>query len=70
MIVFKLGDILTQLSLSQNSFAKLSNIRPNTINDIVNNRTKRIELQTLQRILNVIYPYGFGLSDLMEYIND
>lgn len=70
MIVFKLGDILNQISMSQTHFAKLAEIRPNTVNDIVNNRTKRIELPTLEGILKVLYPYGFGINDLMEYIND
>ena len=70
MIVFKLGNILQHISMSQTHFAKLTDIRPNTINDIVNNRTKRIELSTLQRIMSVLYLYGFEINDLMEYIND
>ncbi|WP_158232693.1 helix-turn-helix transcriptional regulator [Sporosarcina sp. P26b] len=73
MIKFFLHEILQELKISQSKFAKQAAIRPNTINDICNNRTKRIELTTLTQILKVLNEIDdrpFRIGDVMEYIEE
>lgn len=67
MIIFHLADLLEKENISQNKFARITGVRPNTINDIVNNKVQRIELRTLTKILNVITRWGYSLTDLIEY---
>lgn len=67
MIIFYLADLLEKENISQNKFARITGVRPNTINDIVNNKVQRIELRTLTKILNVITRWGYSLTDLIEY---
>lgn len=67
MIIFHLEELLEKENISQNKFARITGIRPNTINDIVNNKVQRIELRTLTKILNVITRWGYSLTDLIEY---
>ncbi|OQQ87435.1 hypothetical protein B6U57_06180 [Ligilactobacillus salivarius] len=67
MIEFRLNLILKEKGLSQNQFAKKAGIRPNTVNNIVNNKTKRIEIETINRILDEISDWGYDISDLIVY---
>lgn len=72
MIFFVLHERLKELSISQNKFAKQSGLRPNTINDICNNYTKRIEVSTINKILielNNIGPREYSIEDIMKYKN-
>lgn len=71
MIEFKLGEILQELNISQNKFAKQANVRPNTINSMCNNKTKRIEVETLNSILKILNTVGqknYTASDLILYV--
>lgn len=73
MIYFVLHERLKELSISQNKFAKQSQIRPNTINDICNNYTKRIEVSTINKILielNNIGEREYAIDDIMQYKNE
>lgn len=70
MICFKLDVFLKKHRLSRNRFSQLTGIRPNTINDMCNGNTKRIELETLNTImksLNEISREKMCVSDLMAY---
>lgn len=70
MIYFKLNALLKQLNYSRNQFAQISGVRPNTINDMCNGNTKRLELDTLILILkglNRISENHIEISDLMEF---
>lgn len=70
MIIFHLKKILLELKVSQTSFAKKANIRPNTINDMCNNQTKRIEIKTLTQVmltLNSLSDNCYEICDLMEF---
>lgn len=70
MIIFYLKDCLKELNISQNKFARQSGIRPNTINDLCNNKTKRIEICTLEKImstLNSISSRVFLLEEIIKY---
>ncbi|WP_410493029.1 helix-turn-helix domain-containing protein [Domibacillus sp. DTU_2020_1001157_1_SI_ALB_TIR_016] len=70
MIYFKLDDFLRKHQLSRNRFSQMTGIRPNTINDMCNGNTKRVELETLNTIikaLNEISSEKMCVSDLMAY---
>ncbi|WP_072533800.1 helix-turn-helix domain-containing protein [Lactiplantibacillus plantarum] len=67
MIIFHLKELLQQQKISQNKFARMTGIRPNTINDLVNNKTKRLEIATFNKILKVIVRWGYALPDFIEY---
>lgn len=67
MIEFRLNVILREQGLSQNQFARRTGIRPNTVNSIVNNKTKRIEIETINRMLIEINKWGYDISDLIVY---
>lgn len=67
MIIFHLKELLQQQKISQNEFARMTGIRPNTINDLVNNKTKRLEIATFNKILKVIVRWGYTLPDFIEY---
>lgn len=67
MVIFHLKNLLKQQHLSQNEFARMTGIRPNTINDIANNKMRRIEVVTLNKILKAIIMLGYTVSDLIEY---
>ena len=70
MIIFVLNERLKELNISQNKFAKQSHIRPNTINDICNNSTKRIEVSTINKILIQLNKIGireYCIEDIIKY---
>lgn len=73
MINFKLDEILKQYNCSRTKFAHLAGVRPNTINDMCNGNTKRIELETLNSILatlNKLSNHSIVLEDVVEYRED
>jgi len=67
MINFKLSDILKKEKLSQTKFSKLCGVRPNTVNDICNNKIKRLELKTLDKILESLFIMGYTLNDFIDF---
>ena len=67
MVFFQLNEILEEEGISQNEFSRISKVRPNTINDICNNKIKRLELCTLDKILSVLNTMGYGVNDFIEY---
>lgn len=67
MIIFQLQEILDKEGLSQNQFAKLSGVRPNTINNICKNNLKRLELSTLEKILETLFDMGYSIEDVIKY---
>ncbi|PSL41271.1 putative transcriptional regulator [Salsuginibacillus halophilus] len=73
MIIFKLDDLLKQLDCTESRLSKQSGIRPNTINDMCHNKTKRIEMNTLSSILkalNEISEDDVCIEDLIEYVKE
>lgn len=70
MINFKLDELLKQLGSSRNHFANVAGVRPNTINDMCNDKTKRIEIETLVSILdalNMLSDKYISIDNLIEY---
>ena len=70
MINFKLDEVLKQYNCSRTKFANLAGVRPNTINDMCNGNTKRIEVETLNSILvalNKLSDHPILIEDVVEY---
>ncbi|MBE0337731.1 helix-turn-helix domain-containing protein [Paenibacillus sp. 23TSA30-6] len=61
MFEFRLAQALEQVDLNMNKLAVLADVRPNTINDLVNGKAKRIELETLDKIL-----YALNQASIMK----
>lgn len=57
-IVFTLKKTLNELGITKNKLAVESKIRPATIADIVNGKSKRIELDTLLNILDTLNQFA------------
>lgn len=67
MISFRLHEILKKENMSQNQFSRISSVRPNTINSICNNNLKRLEVNTLDKILEALITLGYGIEDIIQY---
>ncbi|TKH45680.1 XRE family transcriptional regulator [Paenibacillus terrae] len=73
---FKLGDILEELDITRNRLAVEAKIRPATVIDMVNGKTKRLELETLVHMLDALNKFArqrrftrtITLADIVEYI--
>ncbi|OMD09845.1 helix-turn-helix domain-containing protein [Paenibacillus odorifer] len=78
MIISNLENTIKQLGLTQNKLAVLSEVRPNTINDLVKGNSKRIEFETIDKILTTINQIAsskgiakfFYIRDIIEYENE
>lgn len=70
MIQFNLDKILKEHGISRTKFAHMAKIRPNTVNDMCNGNTKRIEIETLNKIMITINKLGndtFDVSNLITF---
>lgn len=73
MITFNLGKILKENNISQTKFSHLAKVRPNTVNDMCNGITRRVELETLNNILNAVNEISdrpLDIADLITYTKD
>lgn len=70
MINFNLKEILDSNNISQNKFSKMTKVRPNTINNIYNNSIRRLELDTLEKIMIKLEELGYDISDLIKLKKD
>ena len=70
IIKFNLDAILKDLNISRNHFSSCCGVRPNTVNDMCNGLTKRIEIDTLILILTCLNEMSgkeIGVGDLISY---
>lgn len=73
MIAFNLDKILKQNNISRTKFSHLAKVRPNTVNDMCNGNTRRVELETLNNILNAVNEISnkpIDIADLITYTKD
>lgn len=68
MLIFHLDNILKSEQISQTKFADYCHVRPNTISDICNNKIKRLEIKTFNKIMKQLTLMGYSINDFMEYI--
>ncbi|MFS0857359.1 helix-turn-helix domain-containing protein [Paenibacillus taichungensis] len=74
-MLFKLEKTLRELDITRNKLAVYSDVRPNTINDLANGDAKRIEIDTLEKILKSLneismtrgMPRTYNIEDILEY---
>lgn len=64
MIRIKLSEVLGRKKMTRKRLAELTNVRPNTIGDLYNEKVKKIDIDTLDKICNVL---ECDISDLLEY---
>ena len=72
---FGLETVLEEIDETRNSIAVESKVRPATVHDLFNGSTKRIELPTIQRILDAINEIArkkgitktYTLNDIIGY---
>lgn len=75
MITITLDKCIHELGLTMNRLASYSGTRPNTINDIVKGKAKRIDFDTIDKILNGLNMIAldrgierrFDLHDVIQY---
>ena len=65
MIKIHLSRILGEKRINQADLAKMTGIRPSTINEIYHEIIDRINLEHLDRICEVL---NCNLNDIMEYV--
>ncbi|OMD69285.1 helix-turn-helix domain-containing protein [Paenibacillus odorifer] len=54
MIKYNLEKAINELDITPNRLAVLAEVRPNTIGDLIKGNTKRIELETIEKILDAL----------------
>lgn len=64
MIKIKLSEVLGRKKMTRKKLSELTNIRPNTIGDLYNEKVKKIDIDTLDKICSVL---GCDISELLEY---
>ncbi len=67
MIRIKLSDLLGKHKMSQKALSNLTNIRPATISKMYYEESKRLDIEQLNSICNVV---KCEISDLLEFIPD
>ncbi|MCY8099437.1 helix-turn-helix transcriptional regulator [Bacillus swezeyi] len=71
---FNLNDILDELGITKNKLAVEAKVRPATIGDLCDGKTKRLELETIEKILNVLNDFSeaksYTIDDIILYKSD
>lgn len=75
---YELSSVLEELGQTRNWLAVESKVRPGTIYDLHDGKTKRIELETMERILYVLNSYAkqkgievtYTLDSLISYTDE
>ncbi|MBU8759292.1 helix-turn-helix transcriptional regulator [Bacillus licheniformis] len=65
---FNLNNILDELEITKNKLAVEAKVRPATIGDLCDGKTKRLELETIEKILNILNEFSHGKSYTIDDI--
>lgn len=64
MIKIKLSELLGKNKMTRKELSERIGVRPNTIGDLYNEKVKKIDLNTMDKICDVL---NCDISDLLEY---
>lgn len=64
MIRIKLSEVLGRKKMTRKRLAELTNVRPNTIGDLYNEKIRKIDIDILDKICCVL---ECDINDLLEY---
>jgi DNA-binding Xre family transcriptional regulator len=72
---FGLEEILSELKITRNKLAVEAKVRPVTVNDLFDGKSKRIELPTIQKILDSLNQFAeikgldktYTIDDIIKY---
>lgn len=67
-IKLKLDDHIKKLNIQQKDFAKMSELRPATISQMVNNKYDRIQLNHLLKVMQTLNITDF--NDILEIVDE
>lgn len=67
MIRIKLSELLGKNKMTRKALAELVNVRANTIGDLYNEKVRRVDLELINKICNVL---KCDITDLIEYKRD
>lgn len=67
MIRIKLSEVLGRKKMTRKRLAELTNVRPNTIGDLYNEKIRKIDIDILDRICCIL---ECDINDLLEYHSD
>ncbi|WP_366292884.1 helix-turn-helix domain-containing protein [Paenibacillus sp. AN1007] len=65
-----LGHTLDAANITKNALAREAKVRPNLIYDLCEGKTKRLDLDTLNNIINTLRPMtgnDYSLTDVLVY---
>ncbi len=66
-IIFTLEDTLKELGITRNALAVEAKIRPGTISDLVNGRSKSVNFETLTAIIDALNRISFEKEKVKRY---
>lgn len=72
-IVFKLGEVLDEHGITKNALAREAKVRPNLVYEMCDNKTKRIEIETFNKLLstlNILTGSEIPIEKVIQYIPD
>jgi putative transcriptional regulator len=63
-VIFKLDNLLKERGISRRELSRLTEIRPQTINDMCNNKTIHLPLENIAKICEVL---ECEISEILEH---
>jgi DNA-binding Xre family transcriptional regulator len=77
LIKYNLEKAINELDITPNRLAVLAEVRPNTVGDLIKGNTKRIELETIEKILDALNYEStrknkkyYQIQDIVQYENE
>lgn len=75
MIRITLDEVVNKLGLTNKYLSERSNVRPNTITELNRNNVKRVDIETLDRLIHALNDIAserglgisFTVSDILSY---
>lgn len=67
MIRIKLSEVLGRKKMTRKRLAEMTNVRPNTIGDLYNERVHKIDINILDKVCEAL---ECDVSDILEYQKD